>query len=171
MKVEKSAGRVKGVELADGRVLSAPVVVNVGGPNSHQVNEIAGVLDDFTISTRALRQEVHLLPAPPGYSLHSGSPFVTDADLGIYFGPQLGDRVLVGGSKRRATLSSGSTIPTATTGPVRPNCGKPTRSAWPAGCPTFVSPSTLLGLPAFTTPPMTGCPSTTARLSTATSSP
>ncbi|MBI0378662.1 FAD-dependent oxidoreductase, partial [Streptomyces albiflaviniger] len=48
--------RVTGVDLADGTRLSAPVVINAAGPHSGAVNTLAGVGDDFAVSTRPLRQ-------------------------------------------------------------------------------------------------------------------
>ncbi|MEL0307681.1 MAG: FAD-dependent oxidoreductase, partial [Halieaceae bacterium] len=41
--IERSGNRVAGVTLADGRVIMAPVVVNVGGPHSSILNALAGV--------------------------------------------------------------------------------------------------------------------------------
>ena len=45
---------------------SAPVVVNVGGPYSTRLNEMAGVTGDMRIGHRPLRQEVFAVPAPAG---------------------------------------------------------------------------------------------------------
>jgi len=49
------------------------------------------------VTTRPLRQEVHVVPAPPGFSVDEPSPFVSDGDLGIYFRPAPGGLVLLGG--------------------------------------------------------------------------
>lgn len=94
----RSLPEPKGVELGNGDRISAPVVVNAAGPHSGALNEVAGVLDDFRVRTRPLRQEVHSLPAPADYQLFDGhSPVVNDCDLGTYFRPQPGGTVLVGG--------------------------------------------------------------------------
>jgi glycine/D-amino acid oxidase-like deaminating enzyme len=92
--------RVTGVTLADGVQISAPVVVNCAGPWSAQVNALAGVGSDFTVTQRALRQEVHHVDAPPGFN-RDGSlgPVVSDADLGIYVRSAPGDVLLVGGTE------------------------------------------------------------------------
>ncbi len=90
---------VTGVELDGGEVIAAPVVVNVAGPHSSRINEIAGVMADMRITTRALRQEVFAVPAPPGLLLSDGAPFVADLDLGQYFRPQAGGTLLVGGTE------------------------------------------------------------------------
>ena len=92
-------GRVTGVELDGGEVIAAPVVVNVAGPHSSRLNEIAGVTADMRITNRALRQEVFAVPAPPGMLLSDGAPFVADLDLGQYFRPQAGGTLLVGGTE------------------------------------------------------------------------
>ena len=92
-------GVVLGVELADGGVIDAPVVVNVGGPHSSRINRLAGVADEMTIAHRPLRQEVFTAPAPAGWRVEDGAPFVSDLDVGQYFRPQLGGTLLVGGTE------------------------------------------------------------------------
>lgn len=96
--IPRDVSRVTGVRLADGRALRAPIVVNVAGPHSAVINELAGVLEDFRITTRPLRQEVHQVPGPAAYRLSSSmpTPFVADSDLGTYFRPEPGGQVLVG---------------------------------------------------------------------------
>jgi sarcosine oxidase subunit beta len=73
------------------------VVVSCAGPHSAQINRMAGVLDDFAVATRALRQEVHVTPAPEHFGLGSGGTIVSDPDLGTYFRPQPSGTLLVGG--------------------------------------------------------------------------
>jgi len=98
--IRQAGGRVTGVDLAGGTALSAPVVVNVAGPWSSALNRIAGVGDDFTISVRPLRQEVHQVPAPPGYNNGDRlGPVIADLDLGTYFRGTPGDGLLVGGTE------------------------------------------------------------------------
>lgn len=65
--VRQAGGRVVGIETVDGQHIDAPVVVNVARPHSGAINELADVLEDFSVRTRPLRQEVHEVPAPPGY--------------------------------------------------------------------------------------------------------
>jgi glycine/D-amino acid oxidase-like deaminating enzyme len=98
--IRQAGGRVAGVGLADGTALSAPVVVNVAGPWSSGLNRIAGVGDDFTISVRPMRQEVHQVPAPPGYNDGDRlGPVIADLDLGTYFRGTPGDGLLLGGTE------------------------------------------------------------------------
>lgn len=84
------------VTMDDGTHVSCGVVVNAAGPHSGRVNRLAGVAEEFRITTRPLRQEVHHADAPAGYGLPL-APVVTDPDLGIYFRPTPGAGVLVGG--------------------------------------------------------------------------
>ena len=60
--IDKSGGRVSGVTLEDGERISAPIVLNVGGPHSAQLTEMAfrdsGVENDMNVHTRAMRTEV-----------------------------------------------------------------------------------------------------------------
>jgi sarcosine oxidase subunit beta len=97
--IECKGGRISGVALASGETISAPVVVNVGGPHSSAINELAGVTDDMRIAHRPLRQEVFAAPAPTGFGLDDGGPIVADLDLGQYFRPQPGGTLLVGGTE------------------------------------------------------------------------
>jgi glycine/D-amino acid oxidase-like deaminating enzyme len=97
--VRRVGGRVAGVELAGGGSIVAPVVVNVGGPHSARLNELAGVTADMRIGHRPLRQEAFVVPAPPGLRLEDGAPFVADLDVGQYFRPQAGGTLLVGGTE------------------------------------------------------------------------
>jgi sarcosine oxidase subunit beta len=97
--VEQRGGRVRGVTLAGGEVVDAPVVVNVGGPHSGIINRMAGVTGDMRIGHRPLRNEVFAVPAPSGFELDDGATTVADLDIGQYFRPQFGGTLLVGGTE------------------------------------------------------------------------
>jgi len=90
-------GRLAGVRLADGSTISAPVVVNAAGPWSSELNRLAGVTAEMAVPTRPLRQEVHVVPSPDGFSMDDGGVMVADMDLGYYSRPQPGGTLLVGG--------------------------------------------------------------------------
>ena len=92
-------GAVTGVRLDDGTVVSAPVVVNAAGPWSGALNALAGVGSDWTVTTRPMRQEVHHVPAPPGYNGDGIGPCIADLDLGIYMRGAPGDGLIVGGTE------------------------------------------------------------------------
>ena len=91
-----AGGRVAGVRLADGSELHAPVVVNVAGPASARINAMAGVLEDMTIETRPLRQEVVHVPAPEGFDFEQDGLIVSDGDIGCYCRPERGNNILIG---------------------------------------------------------------------------
>jgi sarcosine oxidase subunit beta len=89
-------GRVAGVTLENGTEIDAPIVVNVAGPHSFVINEMAGVADSMNIKTRALRHEVHHVPSPDDIDFEKEGMLVGDDDLGTYFRPEVGNHILVG---------------------------------------------------------------------------
>ena len=94
--IRAEEGRVAGVTLEDGTEIDAPIVVNVAGPHSFVINEMAGVADSMNIKTRALRHEVHHVPAPDGIDFEKDGMLVGDDDMGTYFRPEVGNHILVG---------------------------------------------------------------------------
>jgi sarcosine oxidase subunit beta len=94
--IRRADGRVAGVDLGDGDGADAPIVVNVAGPHSFVINEMAGVADSMKIKTRALRHEVHHVPSPPGLDFEADGYLVGDDDLGTYFRPEVANHILVG---------------------------------------------------------------------------
>ncbi len=94
--VRKADGRVAGVTLKDGTQIDAPIVVNVSGPHSFIVNRMAGVEEGMNIKTKALRQEVAHVPAPPGLDYEVLGTIISDGDIGCYSRPEVGNHVLVG---------------------------------------------------------------------------
>ncbi|MDQ2091188.1 NAD(P)/FAD-dependent oxidoreductase [Marimonas arenosa] len=94
--VLQAGGRVKGVRLKGGEEINAPVVINVAGPGSRTVNEMAGVTGDMTIETRPLRQEVVHVPSPEGFDFERDGTIVSDSDIACYCRPEQGNHILVG---------------------------------------------------------------------------
>lgn len=92
----KEGGRAAGVKLADGTEIRAKVVVNVGGPHSSKINDMAGVSDGFNIKVGALKQEVCHVPAPKGYEYGKNAHVVSDSDISVYSRPEKGNFVLIG---------------------------------------------------------------------------
>ena len=106
--IEKKDGRVSGVKLSDfdsqskkaletgDEVINADVVVNVAGPWSTLINQMAGAGSDFTMELKPLRAEVHQISTPkdilPG-------PIMGDLDLGTYVRSGPGGITLVGGTE------------------------------------------------------------------------
>jgi sarcosine oxidase subunit beta len=88
--------RAAGVALASGEVIRAPVVINVGGPASARINQMAGVTSGMTITTRPLRQEVAHVPSPRGFDFEKRGLVVSDGDIGCYVRPEHGGHILIG---------------------------------------------------------------------------
>jgi len=85
------------VGLADGTVVSSDHVINVAGPHSARVNEMAGV--KLPLETRALVREVHILDNPlRGTPAGETLPIVADLDGGVYIRPEAGNSSLIVGS-------------------------------------------------------------------------
>eukprot|EP00930_Biecheleria_cincta_P039091 TRINITY_DN26894_c0_g1_i1.p1 TRINITY_DN26894_c0_g1~~TRINITY_DN26894_c0_g1_i1.p1 ORF type:complete len:475 (+),score=59.23 TRINITY_DN26894_c0_g1_i1:31-1455(+) len=97
----RRSGRVSGIKCADGLEVHAPVVVNVAGPHSSHVTNMAfpdPKENDMTVFTRAMRQEVSYVQAPPEVNWDEGGEGLvcTDMDAAIYFRPEVGGKILVG---------------------------------------------------------------------------
>jgi len=92
----QAGGKVSGVKLSTGEELHAPVVINVAGPGSSIINDMAGVLDDMTIATRPLRQEVVHVPSPEGFNFEEDGTIVSDSDIACYVRPEHGNHILIG---------------------------------------------------------------------------
>ena len=92
--IRQQGGRVRGVVLADGTELSAPVVVNIAGPHSAKINELAGITT--AIKTRALRHEVPHVPSPADFNYETQGLVTSDSDVGCYTRPASGGRILIG---------------------------------------------------------------------------
>ena len=106
--IEKKDGKVCAVKVSDfdsqskralktgEEVITADVVVNVAGPWSTLINQMAGAGSDFTVELKPLRAEVHQISTPkdilPG-------PIMGDLDLGTYVRSGPGGITLVGGTE------------------------------------------------------------------------
>jgi sarcosine oxidase subunit beta len=94
--IRRDRERVRGVTLADGLQIDAPIVVNVAGPHSFLINRMAGVEERMKVRTRPLRHEVHHVPAPRDFDFEADGFHTSDGDTGIYFRPDSGNHILVG---------------------------------------------------------------------------
>ena len=89
-------GRVAGVALDDGTEVRAPVVVNVAGPHSSQINRMAGLAGATTISTRPMRREVYVVPGPDRLDFDDAGCVMGDLDCGFYLRPERPNNILIG---------------------------------------------------------------------------
>ena len=95
--IRSENGKVKGITLKDGSRIDAGIVVNVGGPHSFKVNQLAdGVWDGCNIKTKALRHEVMYCPSPEGYDYLNDGYHTSDGDVGCYYRPEVGNMFLIG---------------------------------------------------------------------------
>lgn len=97
--IERVDGRVAGVTSTDGDRFTSPVVVNVGGPHARIINEMAGVLDSMDRTSRALRREVYIVPAPPDSDFDRTGFSMGDGDTGVYFRGERGNNILIGNAE------------------------------------------------------------------------
>jgi len=95
--VRAADSRVAGITLKDGTQIDAPVVVNVAGPHSYKINQMApGVWEGCNIKTKALRHEVMHCPSPEDYDYYNKGYHTSDGDIGCYYRPELGNQFLIG---------------------------------------------------------------------------
>jgi glycine/D-amino acid oxidase-like deaminating enzyme len=95
-KILREGNKVTGVELDGSEKILADIVINAGGPWSNRINQLAGVGQDFTISVKPMRQEVHQINTP--LNLLPG-PIVGDLDLGTYMRSTPTGSTLIGGTE------------------------------------------------------------------------
>ncbi len=94
--IQSDEDGVRGVTLADGTRIDAPILVNAAGPHSAVINHLAGVAHKMNIQTRPLRHEVHFVPSPENFSYEKDGLVVGDGDLAGYHRPETGNMILVG---------------------------------------------------------------------------
>src|SRR3954453_4980073 len=63
--IRRDNGRVKGVTLDDGLEIDAPIVINVAGPHSDIVKEMAGGTEELPVPTNTLRTSSTIWGARP----------------------------------------------------------------------------------------------------------
>ncbi len=95
--VRSQDGKVTGITLKDGQEFDAPIVVNVAGPHSFKINQMAeGVWEGCNIKTKALRHEVMYCPSPEDYNVVEDGYHTSDGDVGCYYRPEAGNLFLIG---------------------------------------------------------------------------
>ena len=92
--IRKNGSRVSGVDLADGRTVSTPLIVNAAGPWCNRLNEMAGVRLGWTINPTRVQVGYRLRPP----EVPAPIPIVADASTGIYFRPEASGRQILFGS-------------------------------------------------------------------------
>ncbi|MEE9280636.1 MAG: FAD-dependent oxidoreductase [Myxococcota bacterium] len=94
--IRAAGGRVRGVDLASGGGVDAPVVINAAGPWCNRLTALTGVQIPWTL--RPTRVQVLYRDWPP--ELPGPLPVVGDLASGIYFRPESrGQQLLVGSTR------------------------------------------------------------------------
>jgi len=88
-------GRVEGVRLGDGDVISAGLVINAAGPWCNVVNAMAGWEHRWTLHPTRIQTVYREWPSDLG-----AIPGAADSSTGIYFRPDSGGRRVLVGSVR-----------------------------------------------------------------------
>jgi len=97
VEIRSRDNQVLGITLKDGTQIDASVVVNVAGPHSYKINQMAeGVYEGCNIKTKALRHEVMHTPAPEGYDYLNEGYHTSDGDVACYYRPEVGNMFLIG---------------------------------------------------------------------------
>lgn len=96
IKVSNFDTKEKSVIESGTEFIAADVIVNVAGPWSTLINDMAGAGHDFTVELKPLRTEVHQISTPK--NILSG-PILGDLDLGTYVRSGPGGITLVGGTE------------------------------------------------------------------------
>ena len=95
--VRSENGKVAGITLQDGSQIDAAIIVNVAGPHSYKINQMAeGVWQGCNIKTKALRHEVMYCPSPDEYDYLNKGYHMSDGDIGCYVRPEVGNTFLIG---------------------------------------------------------------------------
>jgi len=95
--IRSENGKTTGITLKDGTQIDAPIVVNVAGPHSYKITQMAdGVWEGCNIKTKALRHEVMYCPVPEDYNYLKDGYHMSDGDIGCYVRPEVGNTFLIG---------------------------------------------------------------------------
>jgi sarcosine oxidase subunit beta len=94
--INQKNGRISGVTLSDGTIIESKVVINVGGPHSMKINQMAGIEKDNNIKTKALKVEVSHTSPPNDFNYESNAFVISDSDIGCYSRPETGNKILIG---------------------------------------------------------------------------
>tara|TARA_A100000164_G_scaffold281041_1_gene253419 strand:+ start:2018 stop:3322 length:1305 start_codon:yes stop_codon:yes gene_type:complete len=92
----KENGRASGVILSDGTKLFSNIIVNVAGPHSMKINQMAGVEESMNIKTKALKVEVSHVSSPQKFNYEKDAFVISDSDIGCYSRPETGNHILIG---------------------------------------------------------------------------
>ena len=92
--IEVTAGRISGVQLADGSRISTGLAVNAAGPWCNAINDMVGLETPWSLVPTRVQVGYRDLPS----SVPGPIPVIGDAPGGIYFRPEAGAGQIIYGS-------------------------------------------------------------------------
>ena len=92
--IEATAGRISGVQLADGSRISTGLAVNAAGPWCNAINDMVGLETPWSLVPTRVQVGYRDLPS----SVPGPIPVIGDAPGGIYFRPEAGAGQIIYGS-------------------------------------------------------------------------
>jgi len=95
---------IKGLVTEHNETIDCPIVINCGGPYSTDINKMAFydnyIENDSNIHCRPLRKEVSYTQFnKQKYNIDSQGMIVIDLDVGLYFRPEVGNKLLIGSTE------------------------------------------------------------------------
>ena len=95
---------INGVTTSNNERIYHPIVINCGGPYSTQINNMAftqnNIISDSNINCRPLRREVAYTQYDySNYNIDRHGIIVIDLDSGLYFRPEVGNKMLIGSTE------------------------------------------------------------------------
>ena len=102
--VDKNMNKITGITTENNEnneKIDCPIVINCGGPYSTQINNMAfiqnNIENDSNIKCRPLRREVaYTQYDKERYNIDRHGIIVIDLDSGLYFRPEIGNKMLIG---------------------------------------------------------------------------
>ena len=96
--------KITGITTEHNEIIDCPIVINCGGPHSTHINTMAfkenNIINDSKISCRPLRREVAYTQYEKGrYNIDRHGKIVIDLDSGLYFRPEIGNKILIGSTE------------------------------------------------------------------------
>ena len=95
---------ISNIVTENNEVIESPIVINCGGPYSTQINNLVykknNIENDSNIKCRPLRKEVGYTQLNKNkYNIDNNGIIVIDLDIGIYFRPEIGNKLLIGSTE------------------------------------------------------------------------
>ena len=98
------SNKISGITTSNNETIDCPIVINCGGPYSTQINNMAftqnNIISDSNINCRPLRREVAYTQYDHSkYNINRHGIIVIDLDCGLYFRPEVGNKMLIGSTE------------------------------------------------------------------------